>query len=901
MGIYTEAIQKLYVAYFNRPADAAGLAYWENIVTNAKGSTTAISAAFATSAEYKATYAGMDEYHVVAQVYQNLFGRAPELSGLNFWGQALINKQMTVDNVVTMIAAGAQGTDLAAYNSKVSAATAFTAALDTSDKVLAYSGDKANGVAKSFLASVVDATTLANAISTGTLGKVISDVVAAAPQQVGSTFSLTAGLDNLLGTANNDVFNVLAINPTTGAAANNLSAFDVIDGSAGKDTLNIEVAAGKDATNATINLNSTQGATVTNVETINLSQGSADATLLAASTIDASKFVGATAINQIGQATAISNLGATTTAGFQGITAGALSVTAAGAAANVAFTNVSDAVTSLTVGGTKLASVSVSGNRVDTAADGMSMLTVAVTAGKDVQSLAVSSNQKTTLTVTEDKASAKHVTTIDASASTGAVTFAGTSQVWDTATSAYVAQKNVLNYMGGSGVDTVTISAATSAATASAAAVNASISTGAGNDVIVVSTTGTGLTTVDAGAGDDGITVNKVNGALVSVTGGDGNDTITITPASASDALQTTDVIDGGAGTDVIQLAGAASRIADDFIVFNKLLKNFETIKFSTAEGTTTALDASKLAANYTTIDLASTSKVAGVASQALIANGDLTATASGYDGSDSTAIVYAGNLNVTEKVTGSVTANADVLTLTVKAASSANVTGTLLGDVQTANITVTNTVNSSTSPTIDRLASVTVDTGAVGGDAHLKSLVLSGTGSANVTNAAATALTSVDASALGGTLAVAGTTTAGLTYSSLNTKAETIKLGSGIDHITLGASTYGKVDTVTGLNLVLATGGTTLDAAKSDTLAVTGVATTVKAFANTQTDLDLALKDAAVSSKGNDLVFVLNGDTYIYHDGGTADVVDAADILVKVTGVTDLNAVIVALGGTPA
>ena len=75
MAVYTDAIQKLYVAYFSRPADAAGLAYWEGVVTAAKGSTAAVSAAFAASAEYKAAFAGLDEYHIVDQIYLNLFGR----------------------------------------------------------------------------------------------------------------------------------------------------------------------------------------------------------------------------------------------------------------------------------------------------------------------------------------------------------------------------------------------------------------------------------------------------------------------------------------------------------------------------------------------------------------------------------------------------------------------------------------------------------------------------------------------------------------------------------------------------------------------------------------------------------------------------------------------------------
>ncbi|HEX8787691.1 MAG TPA: DUF4214 domain-containing protein, partial [Telluria sp.] len=53
-------VEQLYVAYFSRPADPAGLTYWANVLgTNPNGYQT-ISAAFAGSAEYQAAYAGMD-------------------------------------------------------------------------------------------------------------------------------------------------------------------------------------------------------------------------------------------------------------------------------------------------------------------------------------------------------------------------------------------------------------------------------------------------------------------------------------------------------------------------------------------------------------------------------------------------------------------------------------------------------------------------------------------------------------------------------------------------------------------------------------------------------------------------------------------------------------------------
>ncbi len=186
---YYENIQKLYVAYFNRPADTAGLAYWEGVVEAANGDTTAVSAAFAADTEYKTAYAGMSNADIVNKVYMNLFGRAAEAAGKDYWAKALDNKTITIDQVVTAIASGAQDTDLVAYNNKVKAATAFTAALDTSAEQSGYSGDAANAVAKSFISSVTTSATLSTAIAPATLGATVAKAVAA-----GTPFTLNSGL-----------------------------------------------------------------------------------------------------------------------------------------------------------------------------------------------------------------------------------------------------------------------------------------------------------------------------------------------------------------------------------------------------------------------------------------------------------------------------------------------------------------------------------------------------------------------------------------------------------------------------------------------------------------------------------------------------------------------------------
>jgi hypothetical protein len=110
----------------------------------------------------------------------------------------------------------------------------------------------------------------------------------------------------------------------------------------------------------------------------------------------------------------------------------------------------------------------------------------------------------------------------------------------------------------------------------------------------------------------------------------------------------------------------------------------------------------------------------------------------------------------------------------------------------------------------------------------------------------------------------------------------------------------------VTGLSLVLAADGASIDVTKSDDLNIGGLngAGAVK-FTTTQTDFDLALKDASVfTTTGNvarnTVVFSFGGDTYVYQDQGTANAVDAADIVVKLTGTMDLDVLILSLGGTP-
>ncbi|MFC5551299.1 DUF4214 domain-containing protein [Massilia aerilata] len=181
MATTTETeVQKLYVAYFSRPADVAGLAYWTNVLATYPDGYQKASSDFAASAEYKAIYAGMNNSEVVSAVYQHLFGRPAEAAGVDYWAKLLDQKAITIDNVVTQIAGGALGNDKVAYNGKVAVASAFTTHMDLTSEQQAYSTQAGLKTGFDYLASVHDLASGAMAIDGGYIDITIENMVKAA-------------------------------------------------------------------------------------------------------------------------------------------------------------------------------------------------------------------------------------------------------------------------------------------------------------------------------------------------------------------------------------------------------------------------------------------------------------------------------------------------------------------------------------------------------------------------------------------------------------------------------------------------------------------------------------------------------------------------------------------------
>jgi hypothetical protein len=77
-------VTRLYIAYFQRVPDTAGLQYW--VARYQAGSTlSSISSTFAASSEFDRTYGDLSDRGFVDLVYQHVLDRQPDHTGESFW------------------------------------------------------------------------------------------------------------------------------------------------------------------------------------------------------------------------------------------------------------------------------------------------------------------------------------------------------------------------------------------------------------------------------------------------------------------------------------------------------------------------------------------------------------------------------------------------------------------------------------------------------------------------------------------------------------------------------------------------------------------------------------------------------------------------------------------------
>ncbi len=147
------SIQGIYIALFNRPADPAGLAFWDE-QTKGGSDLSLLIGRLTAAPEYLSRFASLDNGAIVNSIYQSLFGRDAEPAGSAFFLDQLETGAASIETIAIQILDGASGTDAADIAAKITAANLFTTHLDLEIEAAAYIGEEAAQIGRDYLANV---------------------------------------------------------------------------------------------------------------------------------------------------------------------------------------------------------------------------------------------------------------------------------------------------------------------------------------------------------------------------------------------------------------------------------------------------------------------------------------------------------------------------------------------------------------------------------------------------------------------------------------------------------------------------------------------------------------------------------------------------------------------------
>lgn len=421
-------------------------------------------------------------------------------------------------------------------------------------------------------------------------------------------------------------------------------------------------------------------------------------------------------------------------------------------------------------------------------------------------------------------------------------------------------------------------------------------------------TTGTVTTTIDGtkstytgGAGVDALSLATGTALTKAIDTGAGDDTVTF----VAGVTGSTATLSGGAGTDTLSMAVANADALD--AASQSFYTNFERLTLNDAAGDddntadTVAINLANLGfTNYVTTNgtLLDTTTAANSDTLQLdgLANGGTVAIAAAAAGA---------NTKHTVNITDAATTATDVLNLIFTNAGDLNVGAITSANVETVNINGVDTEAGATPTTNTYTATLTAD--------KATSVVLTGSQNIALTLTGSTAVTSIDGSALTGTLNVTSVNTTSATTITGGSKNDVLTAATGTTaDVLIGGDGDDTLDANAGLNTLTGGAGndvflintasqnvnsyaTITDFAAGDLIQFTGsdsfqsAGVTLGATAVFQ---DYA--NAAMNAIGDDDVawFQFGGDTYIVMDegGDSTTFVNGTDLVVKITGLVDLS-----------
>jgi hypothetical protein len=159
---YFGAVQEIYISYYQRPADPDGLLYWAAWLDSANGNLNEMIQVFADSPESQVLYGTINSNNisnVVDSIYLALFNRHADAEGKAYYVDAFNTGRSIPATIALDILYGAQGQDRVCVDNKLIAANLFTETIQYLQ--LPLSGDAFAAAARTFLAQVTfDSTTL---------------------------------------------------------------------------------------------------------------------------------------------------------------------------------------------------------------------------------------------------------------------------------------------------------------------------------------------------------------------------------------------------------------------------------------------------------------------------------------------------------------------------------------------------------------------------------------------------------------------------------------------------------------------------------------------------------------------------------------------------------------------
>lgn len=106
-----ERVMGAYLAYYGRPADVDGLTYWAVYLAGKGGYIEAIIDAFGNSQEFQQRFGQMGGEELIANLYQQMYGRNPDANGADFYESQLATGKTSLGSIAINILDGTIGID----------------------------------------------------------------------------------------------------------------------------------------------------------------------------------------------------------------------------------------------------------------------------------------------------------------------------------------------------------------------------------------------------------------------------------------------------------------------------------------------------------------------------------------------------------------------------------------------------------------------------------------------------------------------------------------------------------------------------------------------------------------------------------------------------------------------